>query len=505
MSPQTPHQFLAAIDLPDIAVIQHIQTLRRQLDLACHTKTSHRKRLPVYGLSSEQISTSLQQTIDTFLEFMTDPNPWQGRQNECVGLETAMMRILHVYRALGYFHNHLKVPLDQLSLTTLVAFSPVKTALRQAQSFEDTHRIQQASEQAAEKTIQRVLDYIRWLRKEREISPGTEVLVLEAWITVAKFLYHTESNFLNTINYGDILVITTLRKEINKAKRRTEQAPLVVDESLKWLDWTDFLAFVRQLERECQPKYKEGSSRSRKATAASIQRFLIAALLAYMPPDRQRTLRELEKGRTLLKGTLRQSGNKLCFEEADQGNWYIHLQATDYKTGKLYGEQWQMIPDILYPYLESWLTQGRMVFDPIHNRVFTQQNGKPFLTPSSFLSVFKRAAFRITGKATTPHLVRHMLVTHLKRNGASDEVMRSLAFGMKHSEKTQQQIYDRRLSIEQGASAQKVVLSLAMGVPLDSQLAKRPITVESLLEDIHQLSLENQHRLVQLLTAKCVN
>ena len=78
------------------------------------------------------------------------------------------------------------------------------------------------------------------------------------------------------------------------------------------------------------------------------------------------------------------------------------------------------------------------------------------------LSVFKRAAYRITGQATTPHLVRHMIITHLKQQGASDAVMQSLAAAMHHSEKAQHKFYDRRNSYEQGAQAHEVMLQVAL-------------------------------------------
>jgi hypothetical protein len=69
--------------------------------------------------------------------------------------------------------------------------------------------------------------------------------------------------------------------------------------------------------------------------AASLQRYLIVAILSVVP-DRQRTLRELEVGRTLL--------------QQEDGSWVIKHSAADYKTGKQYGGApggMHVLPDLL--------------------------------------------------------------------------------------------------------------------------------------------------------------
>lgn len=118
------------------------------------------------------------------------------------------------------------------------------------------------------------------------------------------------------------------------------------DESLKWLDWPQYLAVVEQLRHECGGALHahlntrapcqvscgqhlrcvpllsrtcgglelrimccacgpaaldaDGKPRPERTVAWSLQRFLIFAILSCVP-DRQRTLRELKVGRTLMK------------------------------------------------------------------------------------------------------------------------------------------------------------------------------------------------------------
>ena len=89
------------------------------------------------------------------------------------------------------------------------------------------------------------------------------------------------------------------------------------DESVKWLDWPQYLELVRELRRECAGLRSNGKRRPKAQVAWSVQRYLIFAILSCVP-DRQRTLRELEVGRTLVK---------------DSGRWVIKHGPADYKTG----------------------------------------------------------------------------------------------------------------------------------------------------------------------------
>lgn len=52
--------------------------------------------------------------------------------------------------------------------------------------------------------------------------------------------------------------------------------------------------------------------------------------------------------------------------------------------------------------------------------------------------------FRITGKRTSPHLIRDMIVTHLRSGDASERELEALAIYMGHSIAMQRDSYDRR-------------------------------------------------------------
>jgi hypothetical protein len=158
---------------------------------------------------------------------------------------------------------------------------------------------------------------------------------------------------------------------------------------------------VAALRAECAGLTTDGRPRSRRQVAASLQRYLVAAILSVVP-DRQRTLRELEVGRTLVQ------------READ-GAWVIKHGAADYKTGKQYGDRPPLVlAPFIYPELEAFIGTWRAELAPATPRLFVKPGTGGAHTSDSLRHMFTSAALRLTGKATNPHLVRDMIVTHAK-------------------------------------------------------------------------------------------
>lgn len=154
--------------------------------------------------------------------------------------------------------------------------------------------------------------------------------------------------------------------------------PSPADEEAKWLDWPEYLQVVQELKKECAGAW---------------------ARLACVP-DRQRTLRELRVGSTLLRDK--------------DGRWAIRHGPGDYKTGRAYGERPPLVvaPHI-YPELEAFMARWRSELAPSHDFLFSQLNGEP-LTDKSLYKLFWTTAYRLTGKKANPHLVRDSIVTYLR-------------------------------------------------------------------------------------------
>jgi hypothetical protein len=286
------------------------------------------------------------------------------------------------------------------------------------------------------KSADTTFEYVTWLSDERQTSANYELLVTRSCIAAAKFLYGSLSKAQpeegEAKPYHDLPVIKELRRMAKDAKSRSAKAPSVSDERLKWLEWDEYLSLVQKLKNECLPKNYLGQSRSASAVAWSVQKYLIFGILSCVP-DRQRTLRELRVGKTLYK-------------EGDK--WVIRHGPNDYKTGKDYGVRPPLVlSSHLYPTLDKFIATHREKLNPKHDFLFTRKNGEQF-DGQGIYRLFTTTAMRLTGKRTNPHLIRDMVVTHLRGTDASERQLEALAIYMGHSLQMQKSTYDRR-SVEQ--------------------------------------------------------
>lgn len=389
-----------------------------------------RGRATKYALSPGELTPALAEEVAALRRFGTVR--FFGAQEDPIAEVTAAKYADHLRGALGWLHRVRDVPLTDLSLRSVVPSS-------------------------ARAAVAVTFDYCQWLATERGVSPRTELLVLRSVLHAAKFLYHDESDAAACAGlkpYSDLEVVRELRGLISAANKKAKVAPRVADEAAKWLDWPQYLNLVRELRRECallreKPQHWRrrlaGSAaestleeRPRKEVAWSLQRYLIFAILASVP-DRQRTLRELAMGKTLVKD--------------GEGRWVIKHGSGDYKTGKVYGERPPLVLNAeFYPELEAFIATWRAELAPEHDFLFTQANGRPF-TDKQFSKFFMVAAYRITGKRLTPHMVRDSIVTHLRKGHASERQLEALALYMGHSLEMQRGSYDRRTKGEKVAPA----------------------------------------------------
>ena len=276
------------------------------------------------------------------------------------------------------------------------------------------------------------MQYAAWLATDRGVTPHTEGLAVRALLSAAKFVHHSASTASPADGdkpYTDLPVVRELRAMSRAATAASRRAPRVADERAKWLEWGEYLDLVAELRTECAGLEGRGRARTPASVAWSLQKYLMFAILACVP-DRQRTLRELEVGRTLF---------------FRNGRWEIRHGPGDYKTGRAYGDRPPLLlapalNDELGAYLSTW----RAALAPNHRCVFTSKHGEP-LTGQAVHRIFERASFRITGKKLNPHLVRDMIVTHLRGRGdASERELEALALYMGHSLDMQRSTYDRR-------------------------------------------------------------
>ena len=149
--------------------------------------------------------------------------------------------------------------------------------------------------------------------------------------------------------------------------------------------------------------------------------------------------------------------------------WVIRHGAGDYKTGKDYGDRPPLvISPTLYGALEEWLSVRRTHLRPAHDFLFTGKNGAP-LTDAGVHKLMTSTAYRLTGKRTNPHLVRDMIITHLRGTDASERELEALAVYMGHSVAMQKGTYDRRTKEEKVAPAVELLAGVNLRVSAKSE------------------------------------
>jgi integrase len=94
-----------------------------------------------------------------------------------------------------------------------------------------------------------------------------------------------------------------------------------------------------------------------------------------------------------------------------------------------------------------------------HNFLFVQpRTGNP-LTSDSVYQIVARQCYTYTGQRTNPHLLRDMIVTHVRESqqGVTEPQLEALALFMGHSVAVQRASYDRRTLTKKVAPAVNLI------------------------------------------------
>eukprot|EP00873_Tetraselmis_striata_P004655 jgi/Tetstr1/424919/TSEL_015412.t1 len=385
-----------------------------------------RKHLQPYSLPMKDCPERVNKELEAFYRFCTVKS--FKRQTKTVAPVSAKRYCNLIRRMLGWMHYHQGVPLETLSIKDLIPSS---------------------DRAGAEKAF----DFLTWLEMERGCSPRTLVLQAAAILVLGHYLFHEQSHASPSEGdkpYNDILAIRELRRLAKQVGEGSNNNTSVSNIEMKWIDWPQYLQVVNTLEgtyRDMAAAHKMDGSVPERQVAMALQQYLIFGILACIP-DRQRTIRELEHGKTLIR--------------TQDDRWVIRHSAEDYKTGKQYGDRPDLlISPYLYEDLEAWLSRYRAVLSPDHTRVFTGARGAAF-SDSNFSAYFSKACYRVTGKRMNPHLVRDSIVTFLRRGDHSQKTLESLALYMGHSVAMQRDTYDRRTKKEKAAPAAELLIQQLM-------------------------------------------
>ena len=434
-------------------VINSAQTLRRAQAGQGQSQTSY-----AYGLTQATTPPHIAKELVDFYAFMTELVP--GSQEAPIRAATATVYSRHARLFLGW---HL-------------ARAPAES-----QSQRVVGGVQTAFPTKAKEGAREAYDFVLWLRRERRISATYEANMIRGLIKLAKFRFSQESLTDPEASAGqsqktfdDIPVVRELRKLHRQTeKQRKLSSTRVSDEHKKWLSWIEFLDVVQKCQAEAdaaKARAAEAASGSsavtlKKMAAVAFQQWLVLAFFAVVP-DRQRTIRELEIGRTFVRHAGQGQGQGQGGDEASGAAWSIVHGAADYKTGKSYGDRPPLpIPASLTGPVDEFIRDWRPCLEPQGMHLFAQTKGggKP-LTQDSVYQIVSRSCFRHSGKRTNPHLLRDMVVTHVRsETDASEKDLEALALFMGHSLNMQKTSYDRRTLTQKVAPAVSLLASLGVG------------------------------------------
>lgn len=465
-------------------------------------RVTNQPKLPNYRLEPAQAPALLASELEEFHNFLTRVR-YPGRKFDALKPGVAKRQINAIYRILGWFLQHKRVTIEQLKLNLLIP----KLNLLNAKN---NKKAQIEAEKSAMYVDSWLCEFLDFLENERNAKSYHSLQsVVLAIYSLVRFQYNNESD---DPHYNDIPITKKLRQHLTFIQKRKANHQPIANEAMKWLDLPDILRkIVMPLREECAFRDSFCVRRPQHLIARSFQAFVIWGCFTLRPPRRQQEFRDLKIGTSCpvtrpkniasnhlihpLPNDRNQDKYHGYLFKDEYGMWYVDMLPEGYKTGKTYGHQKLPIPNTPFPdgksfydYLEAflygyyrdgkgnWCSGGqdlntsligkaklyslRMLFNPKSNHVFvTPTTGKAFID-STFPSVFKSSAHRLTGQLLTPHLLRDIFATWFLDQEYTEAQINSLAYAMAHSPEMLRAIYDRRRPQQKNRPIEETMASL---------------------------------------------
>jgi hypothetical protein len=400
-----------------------------------------------YALGSvkgDTVNPQLQRELDDFAAFRLQPDlpTFQAVRPRTVERELASIRQL-----LGWLYRVKEYSIELLSLNQIIPY--VDKA-----SPEQTEQVGQEVRALAD-------EYMRWRRSrqkdelEKFLTSNPDTSTFSTFLSVAKFVYRKEISLAAESHLREdrqeLPLITKLKASLKawtlKQPKKKPKRSRPEENSLKpeltgepeLTGWTEILAIVEQLRAECQPRLllenqtrkkamSFGPLRSLSAIAQSYQRFLLFALMSYLPPARQQTYRNLLAVNAQPSSI--KEASSACYQQGK--HWYLRF--LDSKPGS---EHLIKIPNLQYPggrcfyqYLQEWLDEYsyeaangdrtkinglRQVLQPHHPYFFTKKTGEKYLHAPELSHLVRDMAYRLTKKSLTPDTFRALFLKSIKQ------------------------------------------------------------------------------------------
>lgn len=318
---------------------------------------------------------------------------------------------------------------------------------------------------------------------QKQSSKSNKKAYIQALINFTHFLYRDITDIEENDDFQDISLIKTLRvcmRDLDKDKQREEKN--IEEEKIIPFVWKEIEAVCERLRREAnqnnyyrktEKNYKGGKLNKRRK-ALHIQDFLAIAFFCVMPPDRQRTFRELTFGKTLKYGVRDKRRNIFTsydrLKPGEKPKYYIHLLPSQYKTGDIYGTYWHEINNVqyedgkrFYDYLNQWFFEGyrdELATAGKTDAVFIRtlrgigfRDSKEGTEAHHFGKFIKNIFQKKTKFPLNPHALRDIYVTHIYNENVPEETRKAIAYMMHHDPETANKIYNKQTLDERMASA----------------------------------------------------
>ena len=414
-----------------------------------------------YGLppNYQTLYPKLGTELEEFLIFMTKPSTISSQESP-IRKATACVYMRHAKLFLGWWTKQNQFLYND-DVTTII--STESTSSSTTVTIYDHVSIYEIFPNNESKSAQPIIDFILWLRETRDISNSYEANMLRGLTKLLKFRFCQESQAdpsYGEKSFSDIQAVREIRKLHRDANRRQILSPRSSEEDKKWLDWDEYLGVIKAVKQDLEDeiyewekkeqhqekkakkikknssknsddRVKSSSTAAQRRVAMKYQAYLILAFFSCVP-DRQRTFRELELDKTFLK-------------DANLNSWIIKHGPDDYKTGSTYGDRPPLVlAEELTPSIDDFLARWRLCLSPNTNHFFVQPRTGNAFTQDSVYSLVARSCYKYSGKKTNPHLLRDMIVTHVRDSNASEKELEALALYMGHSINMQRTSYDRR-------------------------------------------------------------
>lgn len=416
----------------------------------------------------ERIFPTIAKEIEEeYLTFMTQPTA--SSQEPPIRKATAVVYQRHARQFAGWFLKNAEST-EKLNMDIIRSTSALeekerevdKSALQRCKDFSIRSIIPSKDATSA----QPIVEYVIWLRKVRNISNNYEANLLRGLTKLLKFRFASESKADPTYgerSFHDIPVVRELRRlQRDASRRQTKSSERSSDEKKKWLSWSEYLDVVDALKKDVADELEQ-LVRLREETKVAgglppngvgrrigkkYQKYLLLAFFSSLP-DRQRTFRELEIGRTFLRND-------------ETNTWLVKHGHEDYKTGNTYGDRPPLgLSPALTTSIDDYLKYWRPYLKPSSDHFFVgTTTGKP-LTVEGVRYLVSKACYEHTGKKTNPHLLRDMIVTHVRDSpDVSERDLEALALFMGHSVQMQRSSYDRRTLDQKVAPAVELLKNI---------------------------------------------